>query len=320
MRITGDSVEGKAELDNFIDPESKFPVIATTSELMTTGVDAKTCRLIVIDKTINSMTTFKQIIGRGTRIHEEMNKYYFTIMDFKKATELFNDPDFDGTAVVIYEPGPDDPPEPPNPPDDGGGNDPEPPTEERKYVFNNVPVKIVAERVEYIGPDGKLVTESYRDFSRKQIKEEFASLDDFLTNWNSAEKKKVIIDLLEEHGVIVENLAEAVGKDFSEFDLICHVAFDQPPLTRKERANKVKKRNYFTKYGEQARKVLEALLDKYADKGVVSIENPKVLQLDPFTEIGTPVEIINKVFGGKAKYEKALRELEKELYNTEKTA
>lgn len=321
MRITGDSPEGKAELDNFIDPESRYPVIATTSELMSTGVDAKTCRLIVIDKTINSMTTFKQIIGRGTRIHEEMNKYYFTIIDFKKATELFKDPLFDGDPVVIFEPEPDGPIVPPDPPDDdgGGGDNPDRP-EEKKYVFNNVPVTIVAERVEYLGPDGKLVTESYRDFSKKQIKEEFASLDDFLAHWNSAEKKKAIIDLLEENGVIVDNLAEAVGKDFSEFDLICHVAYDQPPLTRKERANNVKKRNYFTKYGDKARKVLEALLDKYADKGVVSIENPKVLQLDPFTEIGTPVEIINGVFGGKDKYEKALKELESELYNSEKTA
>ena len=318
MRITGDSVEGKAELDNFIDPESKYPVIATTSELMSTGVDAKMCRLIVIDKTINSMTTFKQIIGRGTRIHEELNKYYFTIMDFKKATELFKDPQFDGDPVVIYEPDGDDPPVPPDPPpvDDGGDDDPDIPDGARKYVFNNVPVTIIAERVEYIGNDGRLVTESYKDFSKKQIHSEFASLNDFLTSWNSAAKKKVIIDLLEEHGVIMENLAESVNKDFSEFDLICHVAYDQPPLTRKERANNVKKRNYFTKYGEQARKVMEALLDKYADRGVVSIENPKVLHLDPFNEIGTPVEIINDVFGGKDKYEKALQELEKELYHT----
>jgi type I restriction enzyme R subunit len=322
MRITGDSVEGKAELDNFIDPESRYPVIATTSELMSTGVDAKMCRLIVIDKTINSMTTFKQIIGRGTRIHEELNKYYFTIMDFKKATELFNDPQFDGDPVVIYEPVGDDPPVPPDPSpvDDGGDDDPDIPDGARKYVFNNVPVTIIAERVEYIGNDGRLVTESYKDFSKKQIHSEFASLNDFLTSWNSAAKKKVIIDLLEEHGVIMENLAESVNKDFSEFDLICHVAYDQPPLTRKERANNVKKRNYFTKYGDQARKVLEALLDKYADRGVVSIENPKVLHLDPFNEIGTPVEIINDVFGGKAKYEKALQELERELYKSEKTA
>lgn len=322
MRITGDSVEGKAELDNFIDPESKFPVIATTSELMTTGVDAKTCKLIVIDKTINSMTTFKQIIGRGTRIHEDFNKYYFTIMDFKKATELFKDPQFDGDPVVIYEPGDDDDPVPPDPPpsDDGWDDVIDEPEKTKKYVLNNIEVSIVAERVEYLGPDGKLVTESYRDFSKKQIHEEFASLDDFLRNWNSASKKKAVIDLLEEHGVIVDNLAEAVGKDFSEFDLICHVAYDQPPLTRKERANNVKKRNYFTKYGDKARKVLESLLDKYADKGVVSIENPRVLQLEPFTEIGTPVEIINDVFGGKDKYEKALQELEKELYNSEKIA
>jgi len=321
MRITGDSVEGKAELDNFIDPESKYPVIATTSELMSTGVDAKMCRLIVIDKTINSMTTFKQIIGRGTRIHEELNKYYFTIMDFKKATELFKDPQFDGEPVVIFEPDGDEPPVPPDPkPSDDDGDDDGGNSTTKKYVFNNVEVSIVAERVEYIGNDGKLVTESYKDFSKKQIHSEFASLNDFLANWNSATKKKAIIDLLEEHGVILENLAETVGKDFSEFDLICHVAYDQPPLTRSERANNVKKRNYFTKYGEQARKVLEGLLDKYADRGVVSIENPKVLHLDPFNEIGTPVEIINDVFGGKDKYDKALQELEKELYKSEKTA
>jgi type I restriction enzyme, R subunit len=321
MRITGDSVEGKAELDNFIDPESKYPVIATTSELMSTGVDAKMCRLIVIDKTINSMTTFKQIIGRGTRIHEELNKYYFTIMDFKKATELFKDPLFDGDPVVIYEPDGNDPPVPPDPPpgDDDGDDDGGDGTT-RKYVFNNVNVFIINERVEYIGNDGRLVTESYKDFSKKQIHSEFASLDDFLSSWNASAKKKVIIDLLEENGVIIENLAESVNKDFSEFDLICHVAYDQPPLTRKERANNVKKRNYFTKYGAQARKVLEALLDKYADRGVVSIENPRVLQLDPFSDIGTPVEIINDVFGGKDKYDKALQELESELYKSDKTA
>ncbi len=209
-------------------------------------------------------------------------------------------------------------PDPPPGDDDGGGVGGD--TGLRKYVFNNIEVSIVAERVEYIGNDGKLVTESYKDFSKKQIHSEFASLDDFLSTWNSATRKKAIIDLLEEHGVIIENLAEAVNKDFSEFDLICHVAYDQPPLTRLERANNVKKRNYFTKYGEQVRKVLEALLDKYADRGVVSIENPKVLHLDPFNEIGTPVEIINDVFGGKDKYEKALQELEKELYKSEKTA
>jgi type I restriction enzyme R subunit len=317
MRITGDSLVGKAELDNFIDPESKFPVIATTSELLTTGVDAKTCKLIVLDKTINSMTVFKQIIGRGTRIEEEYNKYFFTIMDFKKATELFRDPDFDGEPVVIYEPGEGDDPVPPDPeePEDGtdGGGKP-------KYIFNAVPVKIIAERVEYYGPDGNLITESYRDFTRKQIKSEFASLDEFLQRWNTAKKKQAIIEMLEEHGIILDNLAELVGKEYSDFDLICHVAYDQPPLTRKERADNVKKRNYFTKYGEQARAVLQALLDKYADEDIRSLENFKVLNLKPFRDMGTPMEIINNVFGGKANYEKAIEELEQELFNQEKSA
>jgi type I restriction enzyme R subunit len=322
MRITGDSVEGKAELDNFADPESRYPVIATTSELLTTGFDVKTCKVIVLDKTINSMTTFKQIIGRGTRIEEDFNKYFFTIMDFKKATELFRDPDFDGEPVVIYEPKDDEDPVPPDPPegpdgdgDDGGGNE-----GEKKYVVDGVPVTIVAERVEYYGPDGQLITESYRDFSRKQIKSEFASLDEFLQRWNTAKKKQAIIELLEEHGIILDNLAEEIGKDYGDFDLICHIAYDQPPLTRRERANNVKKRNYFTKYGEQARAVLDALLDNYADEGIESLENAKVLKLKPFSDMGTPMEIINKVFGGKANYEKAVQELEQELFKQEKSA
>ncbi|WP_026770435.1 EcoAI/FtnUII family type I restriction enzme subunit R [Asinibacterium sp. OR53] len=325
MRITGDSVEGKAELDNFIDPESKFPVIATTSDLMTTGVDAKTCKLIVLDKTINSMTTFKQIIGRGTRIDEDNNKYFFTIMDFKKATEHFSDPEFDGKPVVIYNPSPDDDPVPPDPEgeDDGTDNGEDEDTGDegrKKIVVSGVPAKIKNERIEYLGEDGKLITESYRDFSKKQVHQEFASLDDFLVKWNDASKKQIIIDLLEEHGVVLENLAEIVGKDFSDFDLICHVAFGQLPLTRNERANNVKKRNYFTKYGEQARAVLTGLLDLYADKGVSSIENAKVLNLKPFSDIGTPLEIIKEVFGGKENYEKAIKELEYELFKQEKVA
>jgi type I restriction enzyme R subunit len=322
VRITGDSPEGKAELDNFISRESRFPVIATTSELLTTGLDVRTCKVIVLDKTINSMTAFKQIIGRGTRIEEEYNKYFFTIMDFKKATELFRDPDFDGEPVVIFEPKDDEDPVPPDPPgepdddDDLGGN-----TEgAKKYVVNGVPVSIIAERIEYYGPDGNLVTESYRDFTRKQIQSEFASLDDFLRRWNTTKKKQAIVELLEEHGVILENLAELVGKEYGDFDLICHVAYDQPPLTRKERADNVRKRNYFTKYGEQARAVLNALLDKYADRGIESVENTKVLKLQPFSNMGTPLEIINKVFGGKEQYEKAVLELEQELFSQEKSA
>ncbi|WP_445370835.1 EcoAI/FtnUII family type I restriction enzme subunit R [Methylomonas sp. HW2-6] len=322
MRITGDSVEGKAELDNFIDPESKFPVIATTSELLTTGVDAKTCKLIVLDKTISSMTTFKQIIGRGTRIDEEFGKFFFTIMDFKKATELFRDPDFDGEPVVIYEPDDDDDPVPPDPApeDEEDGDEVNEETGVYKVRVSGVPVRIIAERVEYLGPDGTLITESYRDFTRKQIQSEFASLDEFLQRWHGAKKKQAIIDLLEDYGIVLDNLAAEVGKDYGDFDLIAHIAYDQPPLTRKERANNVKKRNYFTKYGEQARAVLHALLEKYADEGISTIESAKVLKLKPFSDIGTPVEIINQVFGGKDQYESAIQELEQELYKQDQSA
>lgn len=317
MRITGDSVEGKAELDNFIDPESRYPVIATTSELLTTGVDAKTCKLIVLDKSINSMTTFKQIVGRGTRIEESQNKYFFTIMDFKKATELFKDPEFDGEPVVIYEPDNDDDPVPPDPePQDDGdnGEDGDDGQGVKKFQVGGVTVSIVAERVEYLGEDGQMVTESYRDYSRKNIRKEFGSLDEFLQKWNSAKKKAAIIEELAEYGIELPKLAQEVGKDYGDFDLICHIAFDQPPLTRSERANNVKKRNYFSKYADHARAVLEALLEKYADEGISSIENPNVLKLDPFKKLGTPVEIVLGTFGGKLKYEQALQSLENELF------
>ena len=322
MRITGDSPVGKAELDNFIDPESKFPVIVTTSDLLTTGVDAKTCKLIVLDKHIKSMTTFKQIVGRGTRIEEEQNKYYFTIMDFKKATELFKDPDFDGEPAVIFVPGPDDPPEPPDPdyPDDYDDDEDDEGGGVKKFHVGGVEVKIVAKRVEYLGPDGELITESYLDYSRKNIRKEFASLDEFLNKWNSAKKKKAIIDELEEYGIELPKLAEEVGKEYGDFDLICHIAYDMPPLTRQERANNVKKRNYFTKYGEQARAVLESLLDKYADEGIITIESPRVLRLRPFDSMGMPMEIINNAFGGKDNYDMAVQELEQELYKQDLSA
>ncbi|WP_022959455.1 EcoAI/FtnUII family type I restriction enzme subunit R [Spongiibacter tropicus] len=321
MRITGDSVEGKAELDNFIDPESKYPVIATTSELLTTGVDAKTCKLIVLDKTINSMTTFKQIVGRGTRIHEEQNKYFFTIMDFKRATQLFQDPEFDGEPVVIYEPSDGDNPVPPDPDlpgDDNDGDGVNEPEGAYKVRVSGVDVRILSERVEYLGEDGQMVTESYRDYSRNCIRKEFSSLNDFLSKWHSSKKKAAIIEELAEYGIELDKLAQEVGekgREYGDFDLICHIAFDQPPLTRKERANNVKKRNYFTRYGDQARAVLEALLDKYADEGITSIETPKVLKLNPFDSIGTPVEIINDVFGGKANYEQAVADLEQQLFS-----
>jgi type I restriction enzyme R subunit len=328
VKITGDDPFGKMELDNFIDPESRYPVIATTSRLMNTGVDAQTCKLIVLDQTIQSMTTFKQIIGRGTRINEDFGKFWFTIMDFKKATELFADPAFDGDPVVIYEPGPEDPPlppeepepptetpEPPLPPEPPPGPEgPEPPQPPKKYIVGDVPVYVVAERVQYYGKDGKLITESLKDYTKNAVCKEYQSLNDFLRRWKAAEKKQAVITELEEQGVLLEALAEEVGKDFDPFDLVCHVAFGQPPLTRRERAENVRKRDYFTKYGEQARAVLDALLDKYADEGVQSIEDMKVLRVQPLDSFGTPVEIVKR-FGGREKYERALRELEAELYN-----
>ena len=316
MRITGDNTEGKAQLDNFIDPEQPYPVIATTSQLLTTGVDAKTCKLIVLDRTINSMTMFKQIIGRGTRIDEDNNKFFFTIMDFKKATELFRDPDFDGEPVAIidgtdpdgFDEGPEDFDHEEDDDEDGGSPG------SRKIVISGVPARIIAERIEYVGADGTLITESYREFARRAITSEFRSLDEFIRKWSQSERKQAIIDELEEHGIVLANLQEAVGKDFGDFDLIAHIAFDAPPLTRRERAEKVKKRNYFAKYGDKARAVLEALLDKYADEGIATIEDTKVLRLKPFDRIGTPIEIIRGAFGGKPGYEAALRELEDHLY------
>lgn len=316
MRITGDSVEGKAELDNFIDPESRFPVIATTSELLTTGVDAKTCKLIVLDKTIKSLTTFKQIIGRGTRIEEDYGKFFFTAMDFKNATQQFKDPDFDGDPVVIYDPEPDDDPVPPDPdPDPDDDPNPDQPVGVKKLRVSGVDVMILKKTVEYRGEDGKMITESYCDYSRRNIRNEYASLDEFIKSWNATKKKDAIVKELEEYGIELPKLAEEVGKDYGDFDLICHIAYDQPPLTRKQRAENVRKHDYFTKYGDQARAVLEALLDKYADEGVLTIESPNVLKLYPFTKMGTPVEIINNVFGGRINYESAVQELEDVLFD-----
>jgi len=326
MRITGDSEEGKMELDNFITPESSYPVIATTSRLLTTGVDTQTCKLIVLDKNINSMTEFKQIIGRGTRINEEFNKFYFVIIDFRQATNLFADPQFDGEPVQIYEPGEDDPIEPPEPPDkeDIGDDETiidifeppeegEPPEPRRKYYIDDVEVMVVSERVQYYGNDGKLITESLKDYTKKRILKEYASLDDFLNRWKSAERKQAIINELLEHGVFLHELQEEVGKDFDPFDLICHVAFDQPPLTRRERANNVKKKIYFSKYSDKARAVLDELLNKYADEGIENVESIEILRIKPFNQFGSPIEII-KTFGGKEQYLQAVKELEEQIY------
>ncbi|MGB3295147.1 MAG: type I restriction-modification enzyme R subunit C-terminal domain-containing protein [Phormidesmis sp.] len=332
MQITGDNAEGKAELDNFIFPESRYPVIVTTSKLMTTGVDAQTCKLIVLDQRIASMTEFKQTIGRGTRINEDYDKYYFTIMDFKKATELFADPDFDGDPVQIYEPKSlADSPVPPEDegdaadedatyPEPGDGDEPFGVAEGdeglgvRRYVVDSVEVRVAAERVLYFDAEGRQITESLKDYTRKQMLGEYASLNDFLSRWSGADKKQVVIEELANQGVFFEALADEVGRDFDPFDLICHVVWDMPPLTRRERANEVMKRDYFARYGEQARRVLEALLEKYADEGVAQIEQPQILNVSPFTEFGTPMEIA-WAFGGRIAYLAALQELTQALYS-----
>jgi type I restriction enzyme R subunit len=338
MQITGDNEEGKRELDNFINPEEKFPVIATTSELMTTGVDAQTCKLIVLDSEIKSMTKFKQIVGRGTRINEDFNKLYFTILDFRNVTDLFADKEFDGDPIrikpvsqdidlttIVDEEETDDTTITDNDgekiefvkPDIRKPQVNEDRENYRKKIYvNGIDVSVLVSREMYFDNNGKPITTSLKDHTKEIIKGQFASLDDFLQKWNNAEKKEVIIKELQEEGVMIEALQEAVDRDVDLFDLICHVAFDQPPLTRKERANNVKKRNYFTKYGEQARRVLETLLDKYTDEGVTNLESLEVLKVKPLADYGSPMEIINQ-FGSKKNYLQAIKELEEELYKIE---
>ena len=337
MRITGSDTEGCAQLGNFIDPEAKYPVIVTTSRLLSTGVDAQTCRLIVIDRAVGSMTEFKQILGRGTRVHEDTKKYYFTLIDFRGATSHFADPKFDGEPVQIYDPHDDDPIAPPDdvppisdedepiPPEPGEDEsiiiDPETPVinippegaGRGKIYVDGVAATIIAERVEYLDDNGKLVTESLRDFTRKALKNRFASLDDFLSRWSAAERKQVILEELAAEGLPLDRIAEELGKDLDPFDLICHVAFDRPPLTRRERAENVRKRDVFTKYGPQARAVLEALLQKYQDQGVLNLEDPRIFQIPPFDTMGTPIQLI-KQFGTLSDFERAVHELQDVLY------
>ena len=352
MKITGDDEIGKAQLDNFINPRKDYPVIATTSELMTTGVDAKTCKLVVLDQNIQSMTKFKQIIGRGTRIDERYDKLWFTILDFKKATELFADERFDGIPEKVMDTTPDDIANPdsdfekefeeeteeeaaqtdsednvtganedPAPYTSGKPGDdigPVPPGEEnkvRKFHVNGVAVGVIAQRVQYYDADGKLVTESFKDYTRKTLLKEYASLDDFTRKWQDAERKQAIIKELEQQGIIWEVLAEEVGKELDPFDMLCHVVYGQPPLTRKERAENVRKRNYFTKYSDAAQAVLNTLLDKYADAGVQEIESIQVLKLKPFDSMGTLPEIIKSGFGDRNGYNQAISELESEIYH-----
>ena len=323
MQITGDNLEGRIELDNFIDPESRYPVIATTSKLMTTGVDAQTCRLIVLNANIGSMIEFKQIIGRGTRINEEYGKSYFTIMDFRNVTDLFADPEFDGDPERILSIGPDEPIEAPEDQPTSTSTAPQAPTiiggvivnEARsKYYINGVNVAILNERVQYLDAEGKLITASLRAYTKHKVRERYRSLDEFLQQWRTADQKRAIIAELAEQGVVFADFKAAINQEMDIFDLICHAAFDQPPLTRAERAGNVKKRNYFAKYGAQARLVLEALLDKYADEGIENIEDMQILQVNPLNQFGSPLEIVN-LFGGKEQYLQALAELEYEIYS-----
>ena len=345
MKITGDDDIGKAQLDNFINPKKEYPVIATTSELMTTGVDAKTCKLVVLDQNIQSMTKFKQIIGRGTRIDERYGKLWFTILDFKKATELFADERFDGIPEKVMDTTPEDIADPesdfaeqfdeheeetenditgvdedpaPYTVTDSGDVGPLPEEDEnkvRKFHVNGVAVGVIAQRVQYYDADGKLVTESFKDYTRKTLLKEYASLDDFTRKWQGAERKQAIIKELEQQGIIWEVLAEEVGKELDPFDMLCHVVYGQPPLTRKERAENVRKRNYFTKYSDAAQAVLNTLLDKYADAGVQEIESIQVLKLKPFDSMGTLPEIIKSGFGDRNGYNQAISELESEIYH-----
>jgi len=345
MKITGDDDIGKAQLDNFINPKKEYPVIATTSELMTTGVDAKTCKLVVLDQNIQSMTKFKQIIGRGTRIDERYGKLWFTILDFKKATELFADERFDGIPEKVMDTTPQDIADPesdfeeqfdeheeetedditgvdedpaPYTVTDSGDVGPLPEEDEnkvRKFHVNGVAVGVIAQRVQYYDADGKLVTESFKDYTRKTLLKEYASLDDFTRKWQGAERKQAIIKELEQQGIIWEVLAEEVGKELDPFDMLCHVVYGQPPLTRKERAENVRKRNYFTKYSDAAQAVLNTLLDKYADAGVQEIESIQVLKLKPFDSMGTLPEIIKSGFGDRNGYNQAISELESEIYH-----
>jgi type I restriction enzyme R subunit len=300
--------------------------------LLSTGVDAQTCRLIVLDREVGSMTEFKQIVGRGTRVHEDTKKFYFTLLDFRGASSHFADPEFDGEPVQIYEPGPDEPVSPPEdapapdgddqPPAEPGPDEtivdqplgPKPPGGAQKKVYvDGIDVRIIAERVEYLDEAGKLVTESLRDFTKTALRKRFASLDDFLKRWKNTERKQAIIEELETEGLPLDPIADELGKNLDPFDLICHIAFDRKPLTRRERAENVRKRDIFTKYGPQARAVLDALLEKYADEGVLNLDDANVLRVTPFTSMGSVMELV-RAFGGKLGFEQAVQEMQTEIY------
>ena len=344
VRITGDDPVAKGYLESFINPEEKFPVIATTSKLMSTGTDAQTCKVICLDENIGSMTEFKQIIGRGTRINEDYGKQYFTIIDFRNVTDKFADKDFDGSPVKIKVSNQDEQISEDIIDSGEGENQIDPVTgkpvefletiypqiddkfgtsslcekgeeygKKEKIYIAGVDVSVLSERRQFLDANGKLITCSLKEYTKSGILTSYRSLDNFLQVWNDSEKKQAIIDELEQQGINFEDLREEIKSDLDIFDLICHIAWDAPALTRKERAENVRKRNYWTKYEEQARKILNALLDKYAENGIENIEDMKILTVEPLKNMGTPTEIV-KVFGSKNAYLAALRELENEIY------
>ena len=317
VRITGSDTYGKSKLDYFISVSAPYPVIATTSKLLSTGADCKMTKLIVLDEMINSMTEFKQIIGRGTRLREKEGKNHFVVMDFRNVTRLFSDPDWDGPIEIVEGFDPNHKPIPkPDTPGNGGDSVSPPPTVD-KYVVdeNGCDVHIIGKRVEVYDALGKLLRqESIVDYTKSNILGKYASLDNFISKWTSEEKKEAIRELLKEQGIDLEQMkAEQGMTDVDDFDFICHVAFNQKPLTRKERANNVKKRDFLSKYSGVAREVLEALLDKYMNTGIYEIEKTEILQLDPFKKFGKPSKIAT-YFGGKAGYIQAVKALEEELY------
>ena len=311
MRITSNDEVGVKQLDNFRNVEKDYPVLVTTSKLLSTGVDIPTVKYIVLDSNIRSMTEFKQIIGRGTRVREDLGKLYFTIFDFRDVTRLFHDPDFDGPIEQQDDfqpnkpgPGPDEPPEVPKDPSD----------KKPKYMLGDTSVSVSQKHVQYLDKNGNLITESLVDYTKRNVRNQYASMDDFLIAWSDAERKQTIVEELEKRGVFFDDLCDEVGKDLDPFDMILHIVFDQPPLTRKERAENVRKRNYFTKYGKQAAEILDALLTKYSDSGLADLENVDVLKVDPIKQYGTQVYIVNTIFGGIAKFREAIKELEAAIY------
>ena len=313
MKITGDDETGKQELENFIHPEKTYPVIATTSRLLTTGVDAKTCKLIVLDKTINSMSEFKQIIGRGTRVEEGFNKMFFTIMDFKGATDLFNDPDFDGLPVEVYEPGPADSVVRLETADKHDKEEVDSPEPVKKYYVKNQEVEIIGEQIRYIGPNGQFIVESFIDYSKKAVCKKYPSLGSFKAHWKKADAKKILIGELREEGLFPEILQGKIHQNVDTFDLINHFIFGKKFLTKEQRVEKTKSSSVYTLLSLDRQQIINELLKKYIKNGVDSLENLDTLKTPSMGQFGTPLEIINK-FNGKNNYIKNIRAILDKLY------